>query len=117
MTPEIHQPVAFFRSSNKWPQPILLILIALSYYLTARLGLTFAFEDTNASPIWIPSGIALAAVLLSGFRIWPAIFIGAFLANLQILSVPELSFSSRFVVSIITATGNTLEAIVGAWAI
>lgn len=117
MTPEIHQPVAFFRSSNKWSQPILLILIALSYYLTARLGLTFAFEDTNASPVWIPSGIALAAVLLSGFRIWPAIFIGAFLANLLILSVPELSFSSRFVVSIITATGNTLEAIVGAWAI
>lgn len=117
MSPEIHQPGVFLKPANKWVQPILLIIIALSYYLTARLGLTFAFEDTNASPVWIPSGIALAAVLLSGFRIWPAIFIGAFSANLQILLVSELSFSSIFILSLITAAGNTLEAIVGAWAI
>ena len=100
-----------------WRWFILLILTSLCYYLAARLGLIFAFEDTNASPVWMPSGIALAAVLLAGYRVWPAIFLGAFLANFQVLLIPELSFSSVLFISIITAVGNTLEAVLGAWAI
>lgn len=100
-----------------WHWFILLILISLSYYLAARLGLIFAFEDTNASPVWMPSGIALAAFLLAGYRVWPAVFIGAFLANFQVLFVSELSFSSVLFISIITAVGNTLEAAFGAWMI
>lgn len=117
MNLEIHQPVVFPKHQKKWHWSILLILIALSYYATAKLGLTFAFEGTNASPVWMPSGIALAAVLLAGYRVWPAIFIGALLANFQDLTVFELSFNSIFFLSIITATGNTLEALVGAWLI
>lgn len=117
MTFEIHQPVAFSKHQNKWRWPVMLILIALSYYTTAKLGLVFAFKGTNASPVWMPSGIALAATLLVGYRVWPAIFVGAFLANLQVLTVSELSFNSIFFLSIITATGNTLESIAGAWLI
>lgn len=117
MTFEIHRPVAFSKHQNKWRWPILLTLIALSYYGTAKLGLAFAFEGTNASPVWMPSGIALATVLLAGYRVWPAIFVGAFLANLQVLTVSGLAFNSIFFLSIITATGNTLEALAGAWLI
>jgi len=105
------------KHAKRWQRFILLILIALSYYATAKLGLTFAFEGTNASPVWMPSGIALAAILLAGYRVWPAIFVGALLANLQVLTVSELSFNSIFFLSIITATGNTVEAVVGAWLI
>lgn len=103
--------------AKRWHWFILLILIALTYYATAKLGLTFAFEGTNASPVWMPSGIALAAMLLAGYRVWPAIFVGALFANLQALTVSELSFSSIFFISIITAAGNTLEALTGAWLI
>lgn len=117
MTLEIPKSVGFPKQSKKWHWSILMILITLSYYLTARLGLTFAFERTNASPVWMPSGIALAAVLLAGYRVWPAIFFGAFLANLQALPVSELSFASISLLSLITAAGNTLEALAGAWAI
>jgi PAS domain S-box-containing protein len=104
-------------TAQNWRWYILLILIALSYYATAKLGLTFAFDGTNASPVWLPSGIALAAILLAGYRVWPTIFIAAFLANLQVLTVSELSFSSVFLLSILTATGNTMEALVGSWLI
>jgi PAS domain S-box-containing protein len=117
MTLEIRQPTVFPRHLNKWHWSFLLIIITLSYYLTAKIGLLFAFEDTNASPVWMPSGIALAVALLAGYRVWPAIFFGALLANLQVLTVSELSFNSMFFLSIITATGNTLEALVGAWLI
>ena len=117
MNLEIHQPVGFPKYFNRWHWSVLLILVTLSYYLTARLGLTFAFEGTNASPVWMPSGIAMAAVLLTSYRVWPAIFFGAFFANLQTLPVSELSFTSISLLSIITATGNTLEALVGAWLI
>jgi len=95
----------------------MLILIALSYFATAKLGLTFAFEGTNASPVWMPSGIALAAILLVGYSVWPAIFVAALFANFQVLTVSELSFNSIFFLSTITATGNTLEALLGAWLI
>lgn len=114
---KIHQPVVISQHSNKWHWSILLVVVALSYYATAKLGLVFAFEGTNASPVWMPSGIALAAVLLAGYRVWPAIFIGALLANFQVLAVLELSFKSVFFLSAITATGNTLEALAGAWLI
>ncbi len=117
MTLEIHQPAKYSKLLIKWPWPVLLALIAVSYYFTARLGLTFAFEGTNASPVWMPSGIALAMALLAGYRVWPAIFIGALMANLQVLSVSELPFSSAFFLSSITAIGNTMETIMGAWLI
>ena len=105
------------RLAEGWIQFIQSVLIASFYYLTARLGLAFVFEGTNSSPVWMPSGIALVAALLAGYRVWPAIFIGALLANLQALYVPEFSFSGAFLLSSITATGNTLEAITGAWLI
>ena len=44
------------------------------YYASARIGLQLAFENTNASPVWPPSGIAFAIMLMLGKRVWPGIF-------------------------------------------
>jgi len=60
------------------------LIVAILYYGAARLGLTLAFESTNASPVWPPSGIALVAALLLGYRVWPGIMLGAFLANVVV---------------------------------
>jgi PAS domain S-box-containing protein len=114
MTLEIPQSVGVARHSKKWHWFISLITITVSYYLTAKLGLTFAFEGTNASPVWMPSGIALAAVLILGYRVWLAIFIGAFWANFQAFPDSGLSFASISLLSAVTAAGNTVEALVGA---
>src|SRR5438132_4222658 len=61
----------------------------------------------SASPVWPPAGIALAALLLLGYRAWPAIFVGDFLLN--------VTTAGNFATSFAIATGNTLEALAGAW--
>ena len=60
---------------------IAILAVAVFYFLAAKLGFTMAFTARQVSLVWPPSGIALAAILLLGFRVWPAIAIGAFLAN------------------------------------
>jgi integral membrane sensor domain MASE1 len=45
--------------------------VALAYFLAGRLGLTFAAVHASASPVWPPTGIAIAALVLLGYRAWP----------------------------------------------
>jgi signal transduction histidine kinase len=83
--------------------------VAVVYVLAARAGLTLDAVSGFASLVWAPTGIALAALLLAGRRIWPGVFIGALVANV-ITGAPFLAASG-------IATGNTLEAVVGAYAL
>jgi signal transduction histidine kinase/ActR/RegA family two-component response regulator len=85
----------------------LLAALVLVYFLAGKLGLHFAFVHASASAVWPPTGIALAAVLLFGRGVWPAIFVGAFLVNVSIVG----SITS----SVGIAAGNTLEALIGAF--
>src|SRR5437763_14075149 len=55
--------------------------LAVIYFIAGKLGLMLASLHASASPVWPPAGIALAAILLLGYRVWPAIFVGAFLVN------------------------------------
>jgi PAS domain S-box-containing protein len=87
----------------------ILLAVALSYFVLAKLGLRLASVNPSASPIWAPSGIALAAVLLGGLRVWPAILIGAFAANATTAGTLETSA--------LIALGNTMEAVVGGFLI
>jgi PAS domain S-box-containing protein len=100
------------RTKIKWVFGLLGIIAV--YYLSARLGLLLAFEKTNVSPVWPPSGIALAAILLFGYRIWPAILVGAFLGNLDVFLDNKIMNSWTVTyVSAAIALGNTLEAVLG----
>src|SRR5262249_22017101 len=83
-----------------------LLALGLAYFLLAKLGLAVASLHPSASPVWPPSGLALAACLLFGHRVWPAIAAGAFLAN-------ALTFGS-IATSLAIGVGNTLEALVTA---
>ena len=83
--------------------------IAALYVLAARAGLRLDAVSGFAAIVWPPTGIALAAVLLGGPRIWPGIFIGALVANV-LTGAPTLAAAG-------VATGNTLEAVVGAFAL
>src|SRR5881396_2940005 len=82
-------------------------ILAVIYFIAGKLGLMLASLHASASPVWPPAGIALAGLLLLGYRAWPAIFIGAFLVNVTTAGNVATSFA--------IATGNTLEALVGAW--
>jgi PAS domain S-box-containing protein len=80
--------------------------LTLLYVLAARIGLSFAFLHASATPVWPPTGIALAALLLLGPGMWPAVFAGALIANL--LTAGSIATSLGI------ALGNTLEAVIGA---
>jgi signal transduction histidine kinase len=88
------------------------LFTATVYYAAARLGLLLAFEGTNASPVWPPSGIALALLLLLGERVWPGILLGAFSSNLRVFLENDAAPAMVLVaVSAAIATGNTLEGL------
>ena len=85
---------------------IVLVLAAL-YVVAAKLGLMLAFVHASATAVWPPTGMTLAAFLILGYRVWPGIFLGAFLAN-------QLTAGS-ILTSLGIATGNTLEGLAGAY--
>ncbi|MDX8125721.1 CHASE domain-containing protein [Methylomonas sp. OY6] len=92
------------------------ILLIASIVFAGWAGLRLALPPGYASPIWPPAGIALAAVLLWGKKVWPAIGCGSFLTNLSQgydLS-GELTPPTVFVAMGI-AIGSTLQALTGAW--
>ena len=82
-------------------------LVAGAYYGAAKLGLSFAFETASVTAIWPPSGLALAALVLWGHRVWPGVALGAFLANAW-TGVPLYT-------TLGITCGNTLEALAGAY--
>src|SRR5881628_3582179 len=87
---------------------------AVLYYAAARLGLLLAFEKTNATPVWPPSGIALAAVLMRGHRALAGVYLGAFLANVHVFFANQTAAPATIlIVSAFIALGNTLEALTG----
>src|SRR5436309_1139641 len=83
------------------------LLLAGVYALAGKLGLTLAFVHASATAVWPPTGIALAAVLIWGPRVWPAIFLGAVFVN-------EATAGSLWT-SLAIAAGNTCEALIGAY--
>src|SRR6266487_2404619 len=82
-------------------------ILAIIYFIVGKFGLMLASLHASASPVWPSAGIALAAILVLGYRLWPAIFVGAFLVNVTNAGDVATSFA--------IATGNTLEALAGAW--
>ncbi len=86
---------------------ISIIVLSALFYITARLGLILAIPPGYATAIWLPSGIALAFILLFGYYVSPAIWIGSFLVNYQM--------SGAFLVASSIALGSMLQAILGAY--
>ena len=83
-----------------------LLALMVVYVAAGKLGLSLALVHASASAVWPPTGIALAAFLLLGRSVWPAIFVGAFLVNVTTGGSPATSLG--------IAVGNTLEGLVGA---
>ena len=106
----------FFDRKNGTGKPVLskygtylrnTALVCIAYFAAGRVGLAAPFTSGNVSPVWPASGIALSAVLLLGWRIWPGIALGAFLTNL-LSPIPHIAAAGL-------ALGNTLAALTGAF--
>src|SRR5438105_2370701 len=87
--------------------PVVVLGLAAVYVLAGKLGLLLAFVNASTTAVWPPTGIALAAFLLLGYRVWPGIFLGAFLVN--------LTTAGSVATTLGIATGNTLEGLAGAY--
>jgi len=82
-------------------------LLTSLYFVAGKFGLSMAFVHPNATAVWPPTGLTLAALLLFGYRVWPGIFLGAYLVN--------ISTAGSMATSLGLAVGNTLEGLVGAY--
>jgi len=86
---------------------MVLVGLTSAYFVTATLGLRLAYVNPSATAVWPGTGIALAAFLILGYDVWPAILIGAFLVN--------VTTAGTFATSVEIALGNTLEGLLGAY--
>jgi PAS domain S-box-containing protein len=106
--PRVRMALTPTRAGRRHGAHYVFILAALTalYIAAAKFGIGASVAHGVITPIWAPTGIALAALVLFGQRLWPAIMVGAFIANATSgASVPEAAAIS---------VGNTLEAVVGA---
>jgi PAS domain S-box-containing protein len=83
------------------------LALAAAYFLVAKIGLRYATIGPSISPVWPPTGLAVAALVLLGPGYWPAILLGAFLANAT-TNIPILAATG-------IAGGNTTEAMLAAY--
>ncbi len=84
-----------------------LAAVAGVYVAAGKFGIDLSVAHGVITPVWAPSGISLAALLLFGQRLWPAITLGSFVVN--------ATSGAGALVALGIAPGNTLEAVVGAY--
>lgn len=106
MFPSYTYPRHVATSVRTFPFTRLSIVLA-AYFLAGKIGLAIPFTSGNVSPVWPPAGIALAAMLVWGYGMWPAVMAGAFLVNF-FSPIPHAA-------SLGIALGNTGSALLAAW--
>ncbi len=86
-----------------------ILALAVGYLALAKLGLTISPVNGFATLVWAPAGVAVAALVLGGYRLWPGIAAGALIVNLWLRAPPPVAF--------LIAVGEVLEATLGAMAL
>jgi diguanylate cyclase (GGDEF)-like protein len=84
----------------------IVVALAITYFMAGEFGLRLALVNPSTPAVWPPTGIALAALLVLGYRVWPGILVGAFLIN--------LTTAGTVTTSAAIAMGNTLSGLAGA---
>ena len=96
-------PLGDFRFKRSLENLALIAGVAIVYFAAGKAGLYFASFSPSSTAVWPPTGVAFAALLLLGFRTWPAVFLGAFFVN--------LTTAGTIFTSLGIAAGNTLESV------
>ncbi|PWT87791.1 MAG: hypothetical protein C5B54_11725 [Acidobacteria bacterium] len=88
------------------------VLVGLFYYISGRIGLSLSV--LQVTPVWPASGIAVASILICGYRVWPGILLGALLVNFWHSFDVTRQFTSLLVILIISS-GSLVSALIGGW--
>lgn len=93
-----------------------LLIVAAGYIVAGRLGLLLALPPGYAAPVWPAAGLALAALLLGGPRLWPGVFLGSLIVNLPASWDPAASapLLNGLGLAATIASGAVLQAVVAA---
>lgn len=89
--------------------------VAVVYFVAGEIGLGLAVPPGYATAIWPPSGIALASVLLLGYRVWPGILLGSFLVNLSNSATPGAFQLTSALIPLAIGMGACVQAITGGY--
>jgi PAS domain S-box-containing protein len=103
--------MTWYKKLQQFSTSSLCIIIAFLYALIAYSSLQLAFKGTNASPVWPPSGLAFVAVWFLGYRVWPGIWLGAFIANLMVFTNNGWAAFPSIFVSVMIGIGNSIESL------
>ncbi len=91
------------------------LVVAALYVATGCIGMTAAISPGNVTAVWLPSGIALSALLLAGRPVWPGVALGSLVTNVIVLAhVGGVPRSVNLAIALVIALGSTLQALVGA---
>lgn len=93
--------------SDYLPYLLKTIVLAVLYFGAAKVGLLFSFVEGNVTLVWPPAGIALAALLLFGSRLWPGVAVSTFLATTS--TGAPLGFT------LVSTIGTALAALAGTY--
>jgi diguanylate cyclase (GGDEF)-like protein len=109
-------PIAESLAADRWVRTVIL---AAGYTLTGIVGLSLAIPPGYATAVWPPSGIALAAILMWGPRVWPGVAAGSVLVNVGVaLTTTEVEFGlASVVIAASIAAGSTIQALACAGAL
>ncbi|WP_333872880.1 CHASE domain-containing protein [Methylobacter sp.] len=121
MSKDNHKPGSLFLAANlsvrSYAWVLQLLGLTAAYFITGKLGTFLAIPPGYATAIWPPSGIALAGILIYGYRVWPGILLGSYLVNLSTAlgtgSASETLISVAATLAI--GGGASLQAVVGAY--
>ena len=105
LTSEIHLNRLQSHRGRRWI--LELVGVFAVCLLAGEMGLSVPFTSGTISPVWPAAGVALAAMLLFGYRIWPAVLLAAFVVNF-FTGIPHLAAAG-------TALGSTAGPLFGAW--
>ncbi|MGH8077107.1 MAG: MASE1 domain-containing protein, partial [Lysobacter sp.] len=96
---------------------MLVLMLAVGYYLTGRLALLMAIPPGYATAVWPAAGLALAGLLRFGYRAWPGIVLGSFLINFPTARAASDALLPAMHVATSVGCGAALQAVVGTWLI
>lgn len=94
-----------------------ILIFAALYYVTGRLALLLAIPPGYAAAVWPASGIALAGILMSGYRLWPGIFLGSFFVNIgtSLDATSAFSIAKSLALTSSIGMGAAVQAMTGAF--
>ena len=91
-----------------------IVVVSISYLLASQLAYWMIFPNTGNYPIWPPSGVSLALIILLGYRIWPGILIGSLITYTIVFITHDIVINTNGVFAIFgISIANVTEALIG----